>query len=120
MNAIEARNIADKRNEELATIAHDEMVAYAESTVVPVVQYTFIAQQFGLEYTNKQFRQYKKDTSNGYAYSEIYYGEANIRNALQFEQLMNEFLTFEKVPNANDSKYEGYKYENKYVKITVN
>ena len=113
-------NTGDDVTIETVSQAKKALRAYAESTVVPVVQYTFIAQQFGLEYTNKQFRQYKKDTSNGYAYSEIYYGEANIRNALQFEQLMNEFLTFEKVPNANDSKYEGYKYENKYVKITVN
>ena len=37
MNAIKAREIADKRNEELATIAHDEMVAYAEATVYPSI-----------------------------------------------------------------------------------
>ena len=37
MNAIEARNIADKRNEELATVAREEMVAYAESTVYPSI-----------------------------------------------------------------------------------
>ena len=37
MKATDAREIADKRNEELATIAHDEMVAYAESTIYPSI-----------------------------------------------------------------------------------
>jgi hypothetical protein len=37
MNATEARAIADQRNEELATIAHDEMVAYAEATIYPSI-----------------------------------------------------------------------------------
>ena len=37
MKAIDARTMADKRNEELATIAHDEMVAYVESTIYPSI-----------------------------------------------------------------------------------
>ena len=37
MNAIEARTLADKRNEELATIAREEMASYAESTIYPSI-----------------------------------------------------------------------------------
>ena len=37
MNAIEARTLADKRNEELATIAREEMTSYTESTIYPSI-----------------------------------------------------------------------------------
>ena len=44
--------------------AKDALRAYAKSTVVPVVQYSFIAKELGLEYTNKEFRKYKRDKNN--------------------------------------------------------
>ncbi len=93
--------------------------AYAESTVVPVVQFTFIAEKLGLEYTDKEFKEYKKDKNNGYESDEYYYGESAVRNGLQFEKLMNALLEAEKVTKTEDARYVNYKYDNDYIKVTV-
>ena len=99
--------------------AKDALRAYAKSTVVPVIQYSFIAQELDLEYTNKEFRKYKKDKNNNYETQEYYYGESTIRNGLQFEKLMKYFLESEKITKTEDARYENYAYT-KNVKVTVN
>ena len=93
--------------------------AYAESTVVPVLQFTFVAEKLGLEYTDKEFKEYKKDKNSGYESDEYYYGESAVRNGLQFEKLMKALLEAEKVTKTEDARYENYKYENTYIKVTV-
>lgn len=99
--------------------AKDALRAYAKSTVVPVIQYSFIAQELDLEYDNKEFRKYKKDKNNNYETQEYYYGESTIRNGLQFEKLMKYFLESEKITKPEDARYENYAYT-KNVKVTVN
>ena len=93
--------------------------AYAESTVVPVIQFTFVAEKLGLEYTDKEFKEYKKDKNNGYESDEYYYGESAVRNGLQFEKLMKALLEAEKLTKTEDARYVNYKYDNDYIKVTV-
>ena len=99
--------------------AKTALKAYAKATVVPVVQFTYIAQQLGLEYTDKEFKEYKKDKNNGYESDEYYYGESAVRNGLQFEKLMKVLVESEKITKTEDARYVNYKYENDYIKVTV-
>ena len=111
---------ADKDISNGATIAtYDDAISalrkYAESTVIPVVKFTFVAKDLGLEYTDKDFKEYKK-TTDSYKTMVEYYGESQIRNGLQFEKLMKELM---KAEDVKDGNYVGYKYENDLVKVII-
>jgi len=92
--------------------AKKALTAWAQEKVAPVLQFSFIAEKYGQEYTDDEFDAYKEDEENAYKSDELYYGEAAVRNGLQFEKLMNYFL-------ESEEKVEGKVTTNEYKNITV-
>lgn len=89
--------------------AKEKLRGFAQEKVAPVLQYSFIAEEFDQVYTDKEFKQYKKENKEAYKNDELRYGESTIRNGLQFKKLMDFFLTSEEKVNEDGSVYDEYK-----------
>lgn len=99
--------------------AKDKVRAEAQADVAPVLKMYVVAKAYGLEFTDKEFKQYKKDNKDLYKEQEYTYGEDNVRTALQFNKLMDYFLASEEIkPDANYPLFKLDKYTNIQVVVT--
>ena len=96
--------------------AENAVRADAQAQVATVIKFSVVAKLLGQTYTDDEFEQYQDENKDLYTEREYAYGESAVRNALQYDKLMNYFLeSKEETPNAN---YPLYK-QDKYVNIDV-
>lgn len=98
--------------------AKDKVRAEAQADVAPVLKLYIVAKAYGKEFTDKEFKQYKKENKELYKEQEYTYGEDNVRNALQFNKLMDFFLESEEVTDENYKLFKTEKYKNIQIVIT--
>ena len=88
----------------------------AREYVKPIVRIYVAAKAYDVLVTEKEFKEYKKDTDNNYSYNEYYYGENSVRYAHQFDELMNYFLAYdEKTEDADANGYVAITFDYKLV-----
>ena len=96
--------------------AENAVRADAQAQVATVIKFSVVAKLLGQTYTDDEFEQYQDENKDLYTEREYAYGESAVRNALQYDKLMNYLLeSKEETPNAN---YPLYK-QDKYVNIDV-
>ena len=79
--------------------AKDAVRAEAEKIVAPILRIYVASEAYGVTISNKDFKQIAKDDIN-FTYNESLYGENTVRNAYQFDKLMDTILGYEE----NDGK----------------
>ncbi|MBR2651134.1 MAG: hypothetical protein IKD45_05685 [Clostridia bacterium] len=84
---------AIKTNSYADAVAH--VRSEAETYVKDIVVIYFVAEQYGLTYTDAELKEYKKDESGNYEYYVLQQGEANTLAAFQFDKMFDFFLESE-------------------------
>ena len=79
--------------------AKDAVRAEAEKIVAPILRIYVASEAYGVTISNKDFKQIAKDDID-FTYNESLYGENTVRNAYQFDKLMDTILGYEE----NDGK----------------
>ena len=101
---------------------YDEALAVLEEEakkyVEPIVRIYIASKAYDVIATDKEFKEYKKDTDNNYSYNEYYYGENSVRYAYQFDKLMNYVLAYDEVKaDADANGYVAVTFDYKLVEI---
>ena len=110
------------------TDAKHAVWAEAAETVKELIVIYNAAQAYGVALTGKDLEDFKADTEsdryyNYWLYSQLYgYSQESldeaVRNAVQFDKLMNHFLTYEEVKNDNGGVEFKYNYNGLGYEIT--
>lgn len=80
--------------------AKEEVWQDAIDYVKPIVTIYYVAEQYGVEITDEDFKEFKEDEESSYSYYEHYYGDEDVLVAIQFDKLMNHFLESETDENG--------------------
>ena len=101
--------------------ALDVLEKVAKTYVEPIVRIYVAAKAFDVLATDKEFKEYTKDTDNNYSYNEYYYGENSVRYAHQFDKLMNYFLAYDEVKaeKADDNGYISIVFDYKLIEEII-
>lgn len=74
--------------------AKDAVRAEAEKIVAPILRIYVVSEAYGVTISDKDFKQIAKDDIN-FTYNESLYGENTVRNAYQFDKVMDTILDYE-------------------------
>ncbi|MBO5946187.1 MAG: hypothetical protein J6Q69_06225 [Clostridia bacterium] len=92
--------------------AKDVLKTKAEEEVSKIVKFYFVAEEYELVVTKKEYNKFKDELEDYYYYYVLYYknfdleemiGKTNIEAACQFDKLMNHFLAFDEVKGETDA-----------------